>query len=93
MNCITYSSSGPGSKIRYIAAFFAPAIVVGRANQVLCPPLRDLVVYERDAATVLDAGQLAQKVSEYPLSNAKLLKLAEKHRPPQSWYEEEKDLF
>jgi hypothetical protein len=33
----------------------------------------------------------ARKASAKPLTNAELLKLAAKHRPPQSWYDEQID--
>jgi hypothetical protein len=32
-----------------------------------------------------------RKAAARPLNNARLLKLAAKHRPPQSWYDEQVD--
>jgi hypothetical protein len=34
-----------------------------------------------------------KSVAKQPLSNARLLKLAKKHRPPQKWYDEDVDPF
>jgi hypothetical protein len=38
-------------------------------------------------------GATRNKTERPKLNNAKLLKLAEKLRPPQSWYDEEHSLF
>ena len=32
---------------------------------------------------------LEKKVADYPLSNEQLLALAEKHKPPQEWFDED----
>ncbi|HKI35681.1 MAG TPA: hypothetical protein VKA46_27750 [Gemmataceae bacterium] len=44
-------------------------------------------------AVFADEAALAHAVEEYPLSNERLLAYAARNPPPQSWYDEDEDLF
>jgi hypothetical protein len=48
---------------------------------------------KRPTANGVMNGAAPKKTNRPRLNNAKLVKLAEKYRPPQSWYDEEHNLF
>ena len=44
-------------------------------------------------ASAADGAALARAVEEYSLSNERLLAYAARNPPPQSWYDQDEDLF
>jgi hypothetical protein len=49
--------------------------------------------YAGAANGATNEAAIARAVAEYPLSNERLLAYAARNPPPQSWYDQDEDLF
>jgi hypothetical protein len=72
-------------------ALVTSAVVVDGVRETITPGLTS--AWARAADDNAAEAALASAVAAYPLANDRLLAYAARNPPPQSWYDEDEDLF
>jgi hypothetical protein len=72
-------------------AMLVQNIPVAGVSEGIAPGLK--TAWVRAPQDTTQEAALAEAVAEYPLSNEQLLAYAARNPPPQTWYDEDEDLF